>query len=314
MKKLLDYIFFLRPMLIVPMWTIMLLGMRAAELGDGAGPFIVSDFLNDPGIYALIFLITLLFGAIYAYNQVFDIQSDRENGKLFFLSDDIIPVSVAKSISYLFLAVAVIAAFFVNVPVGVLFAISAVLGVLYSHPLTNFKGKSGKALWSNMFGCGTLPFLIGWAYIQGSFNMEAVLKSMPYFVAVGAIYLNTTLPDRDGDRKVGKETYGVIWTISRTQSSALMRIIIAVMLAVMAGDYAATAGAVLALPFFIMAVVRKTIADSVNASIAAILALSLMACIYIPVYIAILAIAVLATRAYYKWRFDMDYPAFKKSA
>ncbi len=314
MKKLLDYIFFLRPMLIVPMWTIMILGMRAGELGSGASPFILSEFIGDPGVYGLLFLITILFGAIYAYNQVYDIESDRQNGKLFFLSDDIIPISAAKVISYLFMAVAVVAAFFINITEGILFLITAILGLLYSHPLTNFKGKAGKALWSNMFGCGTVPFLVGWAYVVGSINMEAVLKSMPYFIAVGAIYLNTTLPDREGDRKVGKETYGVIWTITRTQASALMRMFFALIFAVMAGDYAAAIGSGLALPFFIAAILRKTIADSINATLVAILALSLMAMVYIPVYLLLLAVTVLATRAYYKWRFDMDYPAFKKAA
>jgi len=159
---------------------------------------------------------------------------------------------------------------------GLVFMAMLITGFLYSHPKTNYKGRAGKALWSNIIGCGTLPFLIGWVLVTNSITMEAVLKSVPYMMAVAAIYFNTTLPDRDGDRKVGKRTYGVIWSTKRVQTSALIRIVLAVLTALMAGDFAIFIGALLALPFFVHALVKREIKDSTRASIVSILILQII--------------------------------------
>ena len=312
MKKLLDHIFFLRPMLILPIWTIMILGVRAADVREMASPFSISDISGLlPEILLAMLLTGLLSGATYIYNQIHDIESDRQNGKLFFLSENVISLNTAYVLVTLFNAVSVIGAFLINITMGFLFLIVAVMGIFYSHPRINYKGRAGKALWSNMFGCGMLPFLIGWSLYEGAINMEAVLKSLPYLLAVGAIYLNTTLPDREGDKKVGKETYGVVWSVQHTQGSALLRLVLAILFSLMAGDYAVLIAAALASILFIKAYNTRRISDSVMATQAAILLLIIMACIYFPPYLIIAAAGVLGTRAYYKWRFDFAYPRIK---
>jgi 4-hydroxybenzoate polyprenyltransferase len=312
MKKLLDHIFFLRPMLILPVWTIAILGVRAADVREMASPVSVADIQAVlPDVLLMLLLTGLLYGAIYIYNQIHDIESDRQNKKLFFLTDRIISFNSAYVLVTVLNAVSVIGAFLVNITLGVLFLIVAVLGILYSHPKVNYKGRAGKALWSNMFGCGMVPFLIGWAFFEGSISMEAVLKSLPYMLAVGAIYFNTTLPDREGDKKVGKKTYGVIWTVQHCQASALARLAFAILFAFMAGDYAVLIAAGLSSILFIKAYSSQQISDSVAATQAAILLLMIMACIYFPIFVIIASGSLLATRAYYKWRFDLAYPKLK---
>ncbi|NIP43793.1 MAG: hypothetical protein GWO41_16770 [candidate division Zixibacteria bacterium] len=312
MKKLLDHIFFLRPMLILPIWTIMILGVRAADVREMASPFSISDISAlIPEILLAMLLTGLLSGATYIYNQIHDIESDRQNGKLFFLSENVISLNTAYVLVTVLNAASVIGAFLINMTMGFLFLVVAVLGIFYSHPRTNYKGRAGKALWSNMFGCGMLPFLIGWSLYEGAINMEAVLKSLPYLLAVGAIYLNTTLPDREGDKQVGKETYGVVWSVKHTQGSALLRLVLAILFSLMAGDYAVLIAAALASILFIRAYSTRRISDSVMATQAAILLLIIMACIYFPPYLIIAAGGILGTRAYYKWRFDFAYPRLK---
>ncbi|HEQ99652.1 MAG TPA: hypothetical protein ENO22_09965 [candidate division Zixibacteria bacterium] len=312
MKKLLDHIFFLRPMLLLPIWTIVILGVRAADVREMASPFSIADLSSLlPDILLVMLLTGLLYGATYIYNQIHDIESDRQNGKLFFLSENVISLNSAYVLVTILNAASIIGAFLVNVTTGFLFLIVAVLGIFYSHPAINYKGRSGKALWSNMFGCGMLPFLMGWSLYEGAINMEAVLKSLPYLLAVGAIYLNTTLPDREGDKKVGKKTYGVIWSVKHTQGSALARLALAILFSLMAGDYAVLIASGLSLILFIKAYGTRKISDSVLATQAAILLLIVMACIYFPPYIIIAATGVLGTRAYYKWRFDLAYPRLK---
>lgn len=312
MKKILDHLFFLRPLLILPIWTIAILGARAAEFHEMASPFRVANISESlPQIFWMLFLTAMLYGAVYIYNQIHDIESDRGNGKLFFLADNIVSVSAAYIMWGVLNALAIVGAFFTNTTMGVMFVLVFVLGVLYSHPKTNFKGKAGKALWSNMFGCGTFPFLIGWSLTAGEVSMAAVLKSLPYLAAVAAIYLNTTLPDRKGDELSGKETFAVLWSDSHVMGSALLRLAIAIIFALMAGDYAVLLAAGIALPFFIRAVVRKKISDSVIATQAAILVLAVMACIYFPPYALLVVVGIVATKLYYKWRFDFAYPRLK---
>jgi 4-hydroxybenzoate polyprenyltransferase len=309
MKKILDHIFFLRPLLILPIWTIAILGARAAALHEMASPFQIANISESlPQIFWMLLLTTFLYGAVYIYNQIHDIESDRMNGKLFFLADNIVSVPTAYVMWAILNILAMAGAFFTNTTMGVLFLIVMVLGIFYSHPKTNFKGKSGKALWSNMFGCGTMPFLIGWSLAAGSISMAAVLKSLPYLAAVAAIYLNTTLPDRKGDEETGKETFAVIWSVSHVVGSALLRLVIAIIFALMAGDYAILLAAGIALPFFIRAVVSKQVSDSMIATQAAILILAVMAGIYFPPFILLVLVSILATKAYYKWRFNFVYP------
>ncbi len=309
-------------MLIIPMWTIVILGMRAGEIvGKRAadpqnvtgalGPFFIRNMEGfDGGVLICLLLSTLLYGAVYIYNQIHDIESDRNNGKVFFLPQNIIALPAAYTMFAVLNIVALAGAFSISASLGAIFLIIAGLGILYSHPKINYKGKAGKALWSNMFGSAMLPFLIGWAFVTQSITLEAVLKSMPYFLAVGAVYLNTTLPDREGDKKAGKETYATVWKVNRLQWSALIRVAFAVLFAWMVGDLAAFFGSLLALPFFIRAVVTEKVSDSVMATKAAVLLLSLFACIYFPPYLLIILLSIILTRAYYRLRFDFAYPKF----
>jgi len=309
MKKILDYIFFLRPMLIMPALTVIILGIRAADLGEGASPFHIIPIAENIGdVLVLLLLSTLIGGAGFIYNQIHDIESDRNNGKAFFLPEKMISISTAYGMFAVLSLIGLVGAFSINTSLGFIFAIIICLGILYSHPKINYKGKPGKALWSNMLGIGVLPFLIGWIYINDSISLEAVLKSLPYFFAVGAVYLNTALPDREGDRKAGKQTYAVIWKVPRLQLSALMRMITATIFAWMAGDVVMFISSLLSLPFYIRAVYTKMIAHSVLATKISILILSVFACIYFPPYIAIILLDILGTRLYYRWRFNLAYP------
>jgi len=312
MKKILDHLFLARPMLILPMWTVIILGLRAADLGEGASPFVIGSVETiDLNLLLLLLVSAMIFGAGYIYNQIHDIESDAQNDKLFFLHDDIVQVSTANIMFGLLNIIAIAGANFLYNYLVIPFVLILILGILYSHPKTNYKGRSEKALWSNMLGCGTLPFLIGWIYFGNHIDMEALLKSTPYLFAIGAIYLNTTLPDRDGDIKTGKITFATIWTVSHTQWSALLRAVSAFVLAMLMGDFAILASLVISLPFYIKAVISKNIADSVLATKISILLLSVFACIYFPYYAGIVVAVILGTRTYYRWRFNIAYPSMR---
>ena len=154
-----------------------------------------------------------------------------------------------------------------------------------------------------------LPFLIGWVLVTGSITLEAVLKSVPYMMAVAAVYFNTTLLDKEGDRATNKRTFAVIWNIKHVQSSALLRIFLAVLAGLMAGDFAILIAALISVPFFVHALTKRDINESGRASLISMLILTVFAAIYFPLYAIVFVVIVLATRVYYKNRFSVDYPA-----
>jgi len=316
MKKLLDYIFLMRPMLIVPVWTIALLGTRAASWRErGLTPFKLDHYpfatfqSLDANLLLMLLFGTLLAGAIFILNQIYDIESDRQNEKLFLLADGHVSVSEARVLYWVLTVIAIAGAFWLNWQLGILFIVGAGLGFQYSFPPLKVRENAYKAFRNNIVGHGMVAFLFGWV-IYTNFSLEGVLKSLPYVFAVGAVYLTTTLPDIKGDVDTGKKTYAAEWGITRTIKNAAWMVVVALILSVMAGDYGFTITAGITAPVLIAAALRNSVDLALIASKIAILVLSLFAAMYFPIYFVILIVTYAATRLYYAKRFGLAYPAF----
>ena len=86
---LLDYIAILRPLLLIPGWTMLLLGyykgLRGALVAQGSLPLIGNMPIvlrPDNEILITFLLYSLLMGAGYILNQISDSQTDEINDKL----------------------------------------------------------------------------------------------------------------------------------------------------------------------------------------------------------------------------------------
>jgi 4-hydroxybenzoate polyprenyltransferase len=309
MKKILDYIFFTRPVLFPPVWTILILGARAATAGEGGSPLTTSGLHGLDWIFlGLILSVSALYGGVYTFNQIYDIESDRRNSKLFYLAEGMISKQAAMVYSVLLFAAGTAGCFSVNRRIGLLSIAVLLLGVLYSLPITNFKGKPSHGYWSNVIGHGMLPFVIGWAFLD-HVTLEAVFKSTPYIFGVGAIYLNTTLPDREGDKATGKITHGVRWGVSSTMKASVFLVVFSCILAQMCGDFAFLIGGLVSLPFFYAAMKSEKMKQIVLSTKISIIALTVFACVFYPFYAAILIVGFVAARFYYKARFGLSYPS-----
>jgi 4-hydroxybenzoate polyprenyltransferase len=312
--KLFDYIFLTRPMLIIPVWTIALLGARAAEWRSrGANPFTLDrypfvDFSQDDRQMLLtLAMATLLAGGIFILNQIFDVESDRRNKKLFLIADGHVSLTAAWVLYILTTTVAIVGAFLINWQLGFLFVVGAFAGLQYSLPFFNLREHPYKSFRNNMVGHGMLAFLFGWVLTQ-NFNIEGIVKSLPYVLAVGAVYLNTTLPDLEGDKAAGKKTYAMEWGLGKTLRTSFWMTVTAVVFAILFADYAFALAAAISLPFFTAARMHKSLNEATLATKVSILALSLFAAIYFPPYLAIVLLVVVATRIYYAARFSIKYP------
>lgn len=297
-KNVLDYLFVLRPVLMMPVWTIFLLGsaFRATQLPDRITADLILGCL----------ILFWLFGAVYLLNQYFDIESDRLNNKLHFLPLGLVSKQVAIFLCVILNVAALGASLTVSLPFFALAILIALLGIAYSAPPWRLKDRPYAALIANALAHGSIVFLFGWSAAHGSLA-EGLIISLPYFFAVGAIYILTTVPDIDGDAASGKRTLAVVMGRTRAARWAFGWYLASVLLAIYSLDLLFLLAAIPVALFFYRAsrgdaaIATQTVRWSVGL-------LSLVACIYYPWYALVLLAGFFATRAYYRRRFDLIYP------
>lgn len=319
MLRVLDRVFLMRPVLLGPVWTMVLVGhSRAREGGFGDG----SERL---GIVLVLF--SLLMGGIYILNQVNDVEVDRLNNKLFLLADGWLSIKSALLQGWALLMFAIAGAFWLHWNLGALFLVSMGLGIVYN---AGWKGQPILGLIANMVGFGFLAFAVGWMAASSHIGWKTVWCSIPYPFAIGAVYANTTVLDVEGDRKVGKETLAGRFGIRRTLGLGVVFVACAVGTAWILEDRIMLVSGGIALVLFgwmtvrIKNLLRRKTEDLLRrtenvcrareeraidqVSKGAILALSLRLAWTYPWYLVLMGGTFLGSRWYYGKRFGMRYP------
>ena len=200
-SRLQDYLFLMRPMILIPVWTFYLLG---AYHGMRAGDRAVDVRRLLVGIVSF----TALMGAIYIVNQIADRDVDRANRKLFLIPDAIISVRSAWIEAALLVALSFLLALFLPVRFMIVLAASLVLGAAYSLDPFRLKKRAVLDVLANAAGNGILNTIAGWVAIGAPSDGWHVL--IPYPLAVAAVHLTTTLADIEGDAAFGFRTSGVL--------------------------------------------------------------------------------------------------------
>ena len=298
MLKFLDYIFVLRPVLMVPVWTILLLGHHQ---GSRYGS-------SNRSLFWLFIFSTLFIGGVYLLNQIYDLETDRKNKKLFFLSEGHISTKTAWTYAAFLYLLSVLPSYLLSLTIGIIFTLGLILSFLYSAPPFCLKNGTYGGLLANAISHGSLVFLAGFC-IRSNFSLRTLLFSLPYALAVGAVYINTTLPDIEGDKTAGKITFGVKYGILKSALVSNLMIILSIILALVFLDLPFLFSAVLSLPFYLFALITKEVGKSVLATKSSILFLSFAAGYFYPWYFIILILGFLGTRLYYKKRFNLEYPS-----
>lgn len=317
----LDYLIVLRPTLLLPVWTLVLIGHYRAlsessspvEWGTVQFPLLPKlTILIRPNIELLgiLCLYSMLMGAIYIINQICDKESDTANNKLFLVAQGLVKVRVlVLEVAILLISAVVWAALWFGNNLGylALIVISIFLGVIYSVPPIRLKARPFLDLLANAAGYGGITFLIGWG-IAAPINADAVWNIIPYVLCVGAAFVNTTLPDLNGDRAHGDRTTGVILGDKLSCLFSLMLLVGAILAAWWIGDMILLSTALLCLPLFIYMNFRREQGIIILATRVGILILSLIACILVPLYLVLLAGSLIFVRWYYSARFGIKYP------
>lgn len=300
-----DYVFILRPLILIPSWNFLLIGSFLAARQGRFNTEIVLGLLIYTGI----------MGGVYILNQIMDIETDRLNKKLFLLSGGY----VTKTAAWVEMAVLWIGAFLLSMQFGgaflILVAISVLLGVLYSLPPIKLKGKPVLDTLSNGIGYGMINFAVGWLLVR-NFEWAMFTHFLPYFLSISAVFINTTIVDIEGDRKTNEITTAVYLGANASYVVSTIVMAAAVVLAYVQRDYICLIPAAISLPLFVYAASYRFALNKINrrATIASFrlpgFVFTIITAILYPVYFLVLVVVLVGMRVYYKLRFGMTYPTF----
>ena len=315
----LDYIAILRPLLLIPVWTMLLLGYYKGLDGRlatrvpliGNMPII---WRPDNEILITLFLYSLLMGAVYILNQMSDRHTDEINGKLYLVARGYLKESNLKIQIGILFSVSVIIAF-LRFPQTYIYMIllSVILGVLYSVPPVRLKGRPFLDLLANAFGFGVVAFAVGWTS-RSALSMDLIRYSLPYVICISAAFINTTIPDIKGDVQNGDVTTGGFLGIRNSCIVSTLLIGTVPLISLLLKDFICLTASVLSLPFFIYMTISNwderspkiwaiTLATKVS-----LLVLSLLIAVFIPLYFVLLISTLLLMKAYHRMRFGISYP------
>lgn len=304
---MLDYIFLLRPMILIPVWTFYLLGASHGLNASGA-PIPVRPFVA--GLVSF----TALLGAIYIINQVSDRETDLKSGKLFLLSHSVITVKAALLEAGLLVSLAIaLGILFMPVRFNIVLLIGLLLGLAYSVEPVRLKKRPVLDVLANAVGNGLLNTLAGWTAVGAP--LAGLTTLAPYPLAVASVHLTTTLADIDGDSSSGLRTSGVALGSRRGIALAVGLMAAAVVTASVVDNQPAFYASLLSVPVFLIPA-RASKRSDISSSIllpakAATMIFSVTAGFLFPLYIPFLALTVIGTRLYYRGRFGIVYPGLK---
>jgi len=314
--------FLVRPTLLVPVWTLLFLGWITAQ---ERAPFLSFDVFSPFG--KMFFVFTAVVGCIYIVNQIADRESDKINNKLFILSHNYLPVRLAWILATMLLAFSLLGAWFWLDLLSFLIVLCAALtGFFYNCPPLKLKDRPWGGFLANCFGHGILTYYAGWYAAQihsangVNLSQEFTVPAIGFFYALsagfanGAVYLTTTLSDMKGDKKVDKRTFAVAYGAKNTTFFATLCVVISFFTAFFIPNAAWTMAipAGICIPLFYQLHKSQKIDLAFRTFRYPVFILSAVTAIFVPAY-GIFAIAiVILSRIYYKNRFNLEYPSFRK--
>ena len=316
-----DHIAILRPLLLIPAWTMLLLGyfngLSEKSVAVRSLPSIGNMpiiWRPDSRILMTLLLYSLLMGAVYILNQISDSRTDEINGKLHLVAQGYMKENTLRIQAGVLLLISVTIAFLQFSRIyAYLILLSIALGVMYSVPPIRLKGKPILDLLANACGFGLVAFAVGWTS-SFTFSTDIALKCLPYVICISAAFINTTIPDMKGDRQNGDITTGILLGIRKSCILSTVLVGIVPLISLLLGDFICLTASVLSLPFFVYMTISNwderspdlsaiTLATKVS-----LMLLSLLVAVFIPLYFILLVITVLLTKAYYQMRFGISYP------
>jgi 4-hydroxybenzoate polyprenyltransferase len=310
-----DYVFVMRPLILIPAWSFYLLGAGTGRRLAGESGF--AGFYDSPAPFYYGFAcLTAILVCAYLLNQVFDRESDRLNDKGHFLTRGIFRV---RTVVMMAVVVFLVASWWYRSVAEAQrppLLVALVLSLLYSLPPLRLVARPVLDLLANAAGYGGVAFVSGFAAWNGALSTAALL-SLPYVCLVGGTFLFTTILDVEGDRSAGKITTSV-WIGVRHSVTVACTLVVAGWFAAFLVSYRSwgeslplgilSAGVVLfaaSAARFARGEAGRAASNTVQAATAVI---TVPALYLWPEYALLLVPILAAARVYYRARFGISYP------
>jgi 4-hydroxybenzoate polyprenyltransferase len=302
-RKIIDLAFLTRPPLLCVSCTFFFAGAASSQ-GNGLG-------LYDPSLMyrtlANFLGFVLVVASAFVLNQMTDIRGDRINRKSFILPSRV--VTLPESIVFLvaIYAAAILFGFHLGGPLRYLIWSGLGLGLAYSAPPVRLKARPIWDALANVIGFGIIGFVMGWLSFL-DLDVRALLHSLPYVLAMAAIFLNTCIPDEEGDRLVGDRTSCVVFGRKAVSRSAALILVLSAVSGAVLDEMPSWLASTGSLPAFIAVAANPTDRSSVLASQFAARLLFVLVASQAPA-LGVLGVAIyVASRLYYDRRFGFGYP------
>ena len=303
LRKIADLVFLVRPPLLCVSCTFFFAGAASPQARplDLYNPARVCRTMTNLLGFALV------VASAFVVNQITDIRSDRVNRKSFILPSGL--VTLSESIVFLGAIYLGTMLFGLHLegPERYLIWVGLGLGLAYSVPPVRLKARPIWDALANVTGFGIIGFLMGWLSFVG-FDAGALLHSLPYALAMTAIFLNTCISDEEGDRSVGDSTSCVVFGRRAVGRFAGLFLVLAAVSGAVLDEmpvWLATTGS---LPAFVSVAVDPTDRGSVLASQFAARLIFVLVAIQAPVLGLLGIVVYVASRLYYSRRLGLTYP------
>lgn len=303
-----DYLFILRPTLFFPIWIITLAGYSAYFTVNETAVWWKTTI--DWRIFFNFCILTLAAGATFIFNQLQDVETDKDNKKLFLISEEYVRPDLAKIIAIVLTGISLLLFLIQDFQLFlVLLMLLLVWGYCYNYQPFVWKDKAIMGIIANLLG-GVFLFLIGWI-MAGDFQLWALIQMIPYILAWGAVALLTTIPDKEGDAKHDKNTFAVKFGGKVTIWLATSWLVVGFIIGLKIQDPIITHPTMLALPLFIImafTLKKEWVLRSIRFPL---LFLAIILCAQFPYFFLVILINYYVAKFYYINRFNLDYPTFK---
>jgi 4-hydroxybenzoate polyprenyltransferase len=150
-----------------------------------------------------------VLAAAYVLNQIFDLESDRLNGKGLFLTRRVFRIRTMLLIALVCFAGASLLYSNTRLIQRIPLLAALVLSFVYSLPPLRLCARPWWDLAANAIGYGGLAFVIGGGAASNDV-VPVILGAVPWVLLVAGTFLHTTILDVEGDAAAGKHTTTVI--------------------------------------------------------------------------------------------------------
>ncbi len=195
-------------------------------------------------------------------------------------------------------------------------ALGALLGFMYNLKPFSLKDRPWGGLWANFMGHGVITYFVGWYATnigaRGDELLWGGIFALSAGFANGAVYLTSTIPDAEGDKKVGKQTFAVIYGEKKCAFMAALWVTISLGFSFLLpfNSWVMWVTALLSTALFWRYYGSSDRAASYKTFRWPVIFLSAVVSFYIPLYALLIVLLILLSKFYYKKRFNLNYPAF----